>query len=149
MSEILSKLRPAKGAVKRRKRVGCGSGSGHGKTSTRGHKGSKSRSGSEYDYRFEGGQMPLYRRIPKRGFKNYRFKKFYEVLNVKDLNKFKENEEITPELLKQKGLIEGHYPVKILGKGDIKVSITVKAHKFSRAAIEKIEKKGGKVEVIT
>ncbi len=148
MSEILSMLRPPKGAVKRKKRVGCGPGSGHGKTSTRGHKGAKSRSGKEYDSRFEGGQMPLYRRIPKKGFSNYRFKKFYEIVNLKELNKFEENTEITPEFLKEKGLIEGRYPVKILGEGEIKVKLLVKAHKFSRSAREKIEKAGGKVEVL-
>lgn len=143
----LSELRPAVGATYKKKRVGCGPGSGHGKTSTRGHKGHKQRSGYRTKMGFEGGQMPLTRRIPKRGFVNI-FKKDYEIVNLFQLNKFKSDTIITPELLKEKGIIKGKGPVKILGQGEITEPIVVKAHAFSTKAEEKIIGAGGKVERI-
>jgi len=140
-------LKPAPGSHKKPKRVGRGPGSGHGKTSTRGHKGQKARSGGSVRRGFEGGQMPLQRRLPKRGFTNI-FRKQYSVVNVKDLAGFGDGEAITPESLKEKGLIKTRQPVKILGEGELTKKITVKAHKFSQTAIQKIEASGGKVEVI-
>ena len=143
----LSELKPAKGATKKPKRVGRGPGSGHGKTSTRGHKGHRQRSGFRAKLGFEGGQMPLVRRIPKRGFTNI-FRVDYEIVNVEVLSKFKPNTEVTPELLKEKGIIKGKHRLKILGNGDISHPLTVKAHKFSKSAREKILKAKGKVEQI-
>ncbi|TYP50325.1 50S ribosomal protein L15 [Thermosediminibacter litoriperuensis] len=144
----LHDLRPAEGSRKKPKRVGRGIGSGHGKTSTRGHKGQKARSGGGVRPGFEGGQMPLYRRIPKRGFTNI-FKKEYAIVNVKDLNVFEENTRVTPELLIEKGLIKQVKDgVKILGDGELKVKLEVAAHAFSSSAKEKIEAAGGKAEVI-
>ncbi|MDI3481402.1 MAG: large subunit ribosomal protein [Tepidanaerobacteraceae bacterium] len=144
----LHELFPADGSTKRAKRVGRGIGSGHGKTSTRGHKGQNARSGGGVRPGFEGGQMPLYRRIPKRGFTNI-FKKQYAVVNVNTLNKFEENTSVTPELLVQSGILKKIKDgVKILGKGELKVKLDVKAHAFSRSAKEKIESAGGKAEVI-
>ncbi|MCG0276118.1 MAG: 50S ribosomal protein L15 [Thermosediminibacteraceae bacterium] len=144
----LHDLRPAEGSRKKPKRVGRGIGSGHGKTSTRGHKGQNSRSGGGVRPGFEGGQMPLVRRIPKRGFTN-KFKKEYAIVNVKALNVFEENTRVTPELLKEKGLIKQIKDgVKILGDGELKVKLEVVAHAFSNSAKEKIEAAGGKVEVI-
>ncbi|ADL06928.1 50S ribosomal protein L15 [Thermosediminibacter oceani] len=144
----LHDLKPAEGSRKRPKRVGRGIGSGHGKTSTRGHKGQNARSGGGVRPGFEGGQMPLYRRLPKRGFTNI-FKKEYAIVNVKDLNVFEENTRVTPELLVEKGLIKQVKDgVKILGDGELKVKLEVVAHAFSGSAKEKIEAAGGKAEVI-
>lgn len=143
----LNKLRPARGATKRRKRLGHGPGSGRGKTSTRGHKGQQSRSGYRRKLGFEGGQMPLTRRIPKRGFVNI-FKKNYEIVNIHILGKLEPNTVVTPVLLKEKGIIKGNNKLKILGEGEITVPLTVKAHKFSKKAQEKITAAKGTVEKI-
>lgn len=144
----LHELKSPPGANKRAKRVGRGPGSGHGKTSTRGHKGQKSRSGGGVRLGFEGGQMPLQRRIPKRGFTNI-FKKEFALVNVKDLNIFADGTEVTPELLQAHGLIKKiNDGVKILGDGELERTLTVKAHKISKQAEEKVVAKGGKVEVI-
>lgn len=143
----LNELRPARGATKKPKRVGRGPGSGHGKTSTRGHKGHKQRSGFRTKRGFEGGQMPLVRRIPKRGFTNI-FKTEYEIVNVESLGKFTANTEVTPELLKERGIVKGKLKLKILGNGEISVPLKVKAHKFSKSAREKIVKAKGEVEQI-
>ncbi len=140
-------LKPAHGSTKKVKRVGRGPGSGHGKTSTRGHKGQNARSGGGVRRGFEGGQMPLQRRLPKRGFTNI-FKKHYAIVNLIQLDKFDDGQLITPEELRQKGIIRAGLPVKILGKGELTKKLTVKAHKFSRSVVEKIEALGGKVEVI-
>ena len=132
-----------------RRRVGRGMGSGLGKTSGRGEKGQKARSGVSIPAQFEGGQLPLYRRLPKRGFSNYDFKIKYAVINVSDLNKFDDGTEVTPELLKTTGILKNQLDgVKILGNGAIEKKLTVKAHKFSKSAIEKLEKSGCKIEVI-
>jgi large subunit ribosomal protein L15 len=144
----LEELKPAKGATKKAKRVGRGFGSGHGKTSTKGHKGQKARSGGVKPAGFEGGQMPLQRRIPKRGFTNI-FRKEYAVVNLSDLEKMAGPDPITPEALKQKGLIKDMKAgVKVLGMGELKSKLTVRAHKFSKSALDKIQAAGGKVEVI-
>lgn len=144
----LNELKSPPGANKGTKRVGRGPGSGHGKTSTRGHKGQKARSGGGVRPGFEGGQMPLQRRIPKRGFTNI-FKKEFAIVNVKDLNIFDDGTEVTPELLKANGLINSVKDgIKILGHGDLEKNLTVKAHKISKQAEEKVIAKGGKVEVI-
>jgi len=144
----LEELKAPPGANKRIKRVGRGTGSGHGKTSTRGHKGQKARSGGGVRPGFEGGQMPLQRRLPKRGFTNI-FKKQYAIVNVKDLNIFENGMEITPEVLIQVGLVKNVLDgVKILGEGDLEKQLIIKAHKASKQAIEKISAKGGRVEVI-
>ncbi|CDZ75241.1 50S ribosomal protein L15 [Peptoniphilus sp. ING2-D1G] len=145
----LHDLRPAEGGgVKAKKRVGRGIGSGLGKTSGRGHKGQNARSGGGVRPGFEGGQMPLFRRLPKRGFTNI-FAKQYSILNVEDLNVFEDGAEVTPEVLKEMGLIKKNNDgVRILGNGDLTSKITVKAHHFSKSAVEKIESAGGKIEVI-
>ncbi|MDD2621296.1 MAG: 50S ribosomal protein L15 [Syntrophomonadaceae bacterium] len=144
----LEDLKSPPGANKRIKRVGRGIGSGHGKTSTRGHKGQKSRSGGGVRIGFEGGQMPLQRRLPKRGFTNI-FKKEYAIVNVKDLNIFSDGTEVTPELLYNAGLVKKlKAGVKILGDGELEKKLLVKAHKISKQAEEKVTAKGGKVEVI-
>lgn len=144
----LSELKSPAGSNKNKKRVGRGIGSGHGKTSTRGHKGQKSRSGGGVRPGFEGGQMPLQRRLPKRGFTNI-FRKEYIVINVKDLNRFEDGTEVNPELLLEAGLIKSlKDQVKILGDGDLEKKLVVKAHKVSQQAQEKVAAKGGKVEVI-
>jgi len=143
----LHNLSPEKGAVKKRKRVGRGPGSGHGKTATRGMKGQKSITGFSQKRGFEGGQMPLHRRIPKRGFTNI-FKKEWQIVNIKDIAKLK-YDEITPEILENEGLIKDKNGlVKILGEGEIQKAFSVKAHAFSKSAKEKIEKAGGKVEIL-
>lgn len=145
----LHELKSPKGATKRIKRVGRGTGSGHGKTSTRGHKGQKSRSGGGVRLGFEGGQMPLQRRVPKRGFNNSVFKKRYAIVNVEDLNIFMDGAEITAEILQEVGLINKLYDgLKILGNGDLEKTITVKTNKISQQATDKITAQGGKVEVI-
>jgi len=149
-SDLLSlgKLKRIKGRDKRKKRVGRGPGSGHGKTSTRGHKGQMSRSGAKKRPWFEGGQMPLQRRVPKRGFTNI-FKKEYQIVNMSSLSKCKKEEPITPEVLKNLGLIKkGKEPVKILGEGELSSPLTVFANAFSKKAKEKIEASGGKAEVL-
>jgi large subunit ribosomal protein L15 len=142
----LNQLRPAAGARKRRKRVGCGPGSGHGKTSCRGHKGAGQHSASEYDSRFEGGQMPFYRRIPKRGFRQPG-RVEYAVVNLEDLAGLK-SDTVTVELLRERGLVRRGRPVKVLGQGEPGRALTVQAHAFSGSAKEKIEKAGGKAEVL-
>ncbi len=144
----LEELKPAKGATKKVKRIGRGVGSGSGKTSGKGHKGQKARSGGVKGAGFEGGQMPLQRRIPKRGFTNI-FRKEYAIVNLDDLAKAAGAEPVTPELLEQKGLISNMKDgLKVLGRGDLKAKLTVRAHKFSKSAIEKIRAAGGTAEVI-
>ncbi|MFA5634992.1 MAG: 50S ribosomal protein L15 [Anaerovoracaceae bacterium] len=144
----IHELRAPEGATKNPKRKGRGTGSGQGKTAGRGMNGQNSRSGGGTRLGFEGGQMPLYRRIPKRGFTNI-WKKEWEIVNVEALNAFDDGTEITPDLLLETGLakkvVDG---IKILGEGTLDKKITVKAHKFSKSAIEKIESAGGKAEVI-
>ena len=143
----LSTLRAPKKANEKRKRVGRGMGSGMGKTSTRGHKGQGSRSGSRLMRGFEGGQMPLHRRLPKRGFTNI-FRTEYTVVNVEQLGKLGEKN-ITLETLKSAGLVNGKNPlVKVLGNGELTSAITVQAHKFSKSAQEKITKAGGTAQVL-
>jgi len=144
----LDSLRPAKGSKHRRKIVGRGLGSGHGRTATRGSKGQKSRSGDgSKKIGFEGGQMPILRRVPKRGFNNP-FRKEYEIVNVDKLNKFNAGIEVTPEKLKEAGFVSQTKLVKILGVGDLKKALTVKAASFSKSAADKIKAAGGKAEVI-
>ena len=142
----LSTLRPPKGATAKRKRVGRGMGSGVGKTSTRGHKGQRSRSGSRMIRGFEGGQMPLHRRLPKRGFTNI-FRKEFAIVNLERLVELGEKT-ITPEVLHKARLAGKNDRIKILGDGELKSAITVHAHKFSKSAQEKIAKAGGKIEVL-
>ena len=145
----LHTMYPNDGATKTRKRVGRGPGSGLGKTSGKGHKGQNARSGGGVRPGFEGGQLPLFRRLPKRGFTNAKFKTTYAVLNLSDLNRFEEGSEITPELLKDMGILKNQLDgVKILGNGKLDKKITVKANKFSKTAKEAIETLGGKAEVI-
>ena len=136
--------------AKVRKRVGRGPGSGMGKTSTRGEKGQKARSGSSIPAWFQGGQSPLYRRIPKRGFSNARFKIKFATINLDDLNKFfKDGDVVTPEVLKEKGIIKKQYNgIKVLGNGELEKKLTIKAHRFSTKAVSKIESSGSKAEVI-
>ena len=142
-SVTLSNLAPAPGSHHRKKIVGRGVGSGHGRHATRGMKGQKSRRGDSVMTGFEGGQMPLLRRIPKRGF-NAPFPKKYQVLNIQDLETlFKPNSEVTPEYLKKEGILKRSLPLKILGQGEIKKSLKVSAHGFSKEARSKIEKAGG------
>ncbi len=145
----LNNLKPAKGATGSRKRVGRGPGSGMGKTSTRGEKGHKSRSGYRHRIGFEGGQMPLHRRIPKRGFTNARFKKEFAYVNLGTLEAFEAGTIVTPEVLLQKGMIKKVLDgVKVLAKGSLTKALTVQAHKFSAQAQEKIASLGGKAEVL-
>ena len=142
----LSTLRPAPGSRKAPKRVGRGPGSGHGKTASRGHKGQKSRSGGGVRAGFEGGQMPLQRRLPKRGFTNI-FKVEYQIVNVKDLQGFEAHTVITPQLLRETGRIRTlRKPVKILGKGELSVALIVQSDKFSESAKQKITAAGGTAE---
>lgn len=145
----LSNLGPAKGAKHSKKRVGRGQGSGHGKTAARGHKGAQSRSGYKRKRGFEGGQMPLHRRIPKRGFHNI-FRDEYAVVNLDTLaEQFDAGTEITVDLLREQGLVrKGAKRIKVLGRGDIAKALTVRAHKFSGKAAEKIAAAGGKAEVL-
>ena len=145
----LNSIVAPEGAKHDRKRVGRGVGSGLGKTSGRGHKGQNARSGGGVRPGFEGGQLPLFRRLPKRGFKNALFKVRYAVINLSDLDKFEEGAVVTPELLKEMGLIKKQLDgVKVLGNGKLTKKLTVKANKFSDAALREIEKIGGKAEVI-
>lgn len=144
----LQDLRPAPGTVREQKRIGRGTASGQGKSAGRGQKGQGSRTGGGTRPGFEGGQMPLYRILPKRGFKNL-FSKEYAEVNVSSLNSFEDGTEVTPELLKQKRLVKSSANnIKILGDGELTKKLTVKANKFTKTASEKIEKAGGKVEVI-
>jgi len=142
----LSNIRVPKKASENKKRVGRGMGSGMGKTSTRGHKGQRSRSGSRMMRGFEGGQMPLHRRLPKRGFTNV-FRQEYNIVNLEKLAGLGETT-INPDVLRKAGVISTKRPVKILGDGELKSAITVHAHKFSKSAQEKITKAGGKFEVL-
>ncbi|MEO8504454.1 MAG: 50S ribosomal protein L15 [Acidobacteriota bacterium] len=139
----LHELSPAKGSTQSRKRVGRGPGSGLGKTAGRGHKGQGSRSGSRMVPGFEGGQMPLVRRVPKRGFTNI-FRVEYVVVNLDQLGGL--GAEVTPELLREKGIVGGRKPIKVLGDGELKKAIKVVAHKFSKSARAKIEAAGGRCE---
>ena len=137
------------GAKHSKKRVGRGSGSGLGKTSGRGQKGQKARSGGSINPVFEGGQLPLYRRLPKRGFSNYPFKKEYAVIKLSDLNVFEDGTVVTPALLKEKGIVKKQLSgIKVLGEGQLDKKITVQAHKFSKSALDKINESGSKAEVI-
>jgi len=148
---ILNELRAPFGANKKKKRVGRGESSGLGKTSGRGHKGQKARSGGYHKVGFEGGQMPLVRRIPKRGFTNI-FKKSYALVNLADLNKLKDVKEIDMDVLVAKKLVKKSQRnkdgLKILANGNLEAALTIKANKFSKTAVEKIEKAGGKAVVI-
>ena len=144
----LSNLKPAKGSQKARKRVGRGLGSGHGKTSCRGHKGQNSRSGGGAPLGFEGGQMPLARRLPKRGFTNI-FKKRYALINITDLAIFGKDSIVDEVALVEKGLVGKVYDgIKLLGNGEIDKPITLKVHKWSKAAMDKIVAAGGKIEEV-
>ena len=137
------------GATHAKRRVGRGSGSALGKTSGRGQKGQKARSGGSINPVFEGGQLPLYRRLPKRGFSNYPFKKEYAVINLSDLNVFEDGTVVTPALLKERGIVKKQLSgIKVLGEGQLEKKLTVQAHKFSKSAIDKINESGSKAEVI-
>lgn len=145
----LNNITPTEGAFKERKRVGRGTGSGLGKTSGKGHKGQNARSGGGVRVGFEGGQLPLFRRLPKRGFSNAKFKIRYAVINLSDLEKFAEGTEVTPALLKEMGIVKNTLDgVKVLGNGKLTKKLTVKANKFSETAKKEIEALGGTIEVI-
>ncbi len=145
----LNEISPAKGAVKKRKRVGCGPGSGHGKTATRGHKGQNSRSGGGVPPWFEGGQMPLQRRLPKRGFTNI-FKVKYQVVNLDDLARFESGTKINRGVLIEAGLVKkASEPVKVLGRGELKVALEVEVDHISRSAAKAIRDAGGSVSLIS
>jgi large subunit ribosomal protein L15 len=147
MAISLSSLRPPQGQHHQRKRVGRGMGSGHGKTSSRGHKGQGSRAGTRFRPGFEGGQMPLQRRLPKRGFHNV-FRKRYAIVNVKQIALLGASS-VSPDLLLERGLIRKLYDgLKVLGEGELKAAVSVSAHQFSRSAREKIVQAGGKAEII-
>lgn len=142
----LHNLKPRPGAKHRTKRLGCGESSGHGKTSGKGHKGQKARSGGSIRLGFEGGQMPLIRRLPKRGFNNARFKKHYALINLDDLNDFEAGTVVNEKMLRESKHIRGHVVgLKILGRGELKHGLTIEADRFSDSAREKIEKAGGTV----
>ena len=144
----LNELRPPKRSTHARKRLGRGQGSGHGKTSGKGHKGQLSRSGGKSRLWFEGGQMPLQRRLPVRGFTNI-FRKEYAIVNLDKLNRFSDGTVVTPKLLKNVGIIKKEKSgIKILGNGDLERSLTIKAHRFSKSALVKIEKAGGRAVAI-
>ena len=145
----LSDLKPSEGSTKNKKRVGRGHGTGQGAQAGRGHKGAQSRSGFKFKRGFEGGQMPLHRRVPKRGFHN-QFRTEYAVVNLDVLaERFDAGTVITPELLRERGLIHGtRQPIKVLARGDVSKKLTVRAHKFSGKAAEKIAAAGGTVEVL-
>jgi large subunit ribosomal protein L15 len=141
-------LRPPRGANKRRKRIGLGRGSGHGKTATRGSKGQHSRAGSSLRPGFEGGQMPLHRRLPKRGFTNI-FKKRFAIVNLSDLERFTVDQAVTPDALLKLGIIKRvRDGLRVLGEGELKAPLSISAHHFSKSALDKIQKAGGKAEVI-
>ncbi len=144
----INTLKPARGANRKNKRVGRGIGSGHSKTATRGYKGQLSRSGTRMRPGFEGGQMPLHRRLPKRGFNNI-FRKEYLAVNLEKLAGFEAGAKVDPEVLKSRGLVKNlRDGLKILGVGELQHAIHVRAHKFSKSAVEKIQKVGGTIEVI-
>lgn len=144
----LHELKPVEGARNKRNRVGRGMSSGNGKTSGRGHNGQKSRSGGKIGLTFEGGQLPLFRSIPKRGFTNIN-RKDYAIVNVSALNRFDNGTEVTPELLIESGIVKNQKSgIKILGNGNLEKKLTIKAHKFSSSAVEAIEQQGGTHEVI-
>jgi len=144
----INDLSPVKGSKKKKKRIGRGAGSGHGKTACRGHKGQKSRSGGGPRPGFEGGQMPLQRRLPKRGFVNI-FKKHYNIINVEDLNRFEPNSTLNMEVLKEAGLVQKiKNGIKLLGNGEISHPVVISVDRVSKTAKEKIHAAGGKVEVI-
>jgi len=152
MTAILSSLKPAPGSRKNRKRIGRGPGSGHGKTATRGHKGQHSRSGAKFRAWFEGGQMPLQRRIPKFGFRN-KFRVTYQVINLADLETLQKNgklteETVAPEVLVNAGAVRKNYPVKVLGDGEISTALKISAHAFSKTAQEKIKAAGGTITIV-
>ena len=145
----LNELEKNVGATKKRKIVGRGRGSGLGKTSGKGHKGQNARSGGGVRPVFEGGQTPLFRRLPKRGFSNYEFKTTYATINVSDLKRFENGTLVSPALLKEVGLVKNQLDgIKVLGNGELNKKLTVQAHKFSETAVEKIEKSGSKIEVM-
>ena len=145
----LHELSPADGSKRDVKRIGRGHGSGQGKTAGKGHKGQNARSGGGVRVGFEGGQLPLFRRLPKRGFSNAKFKIRYATINLSDLERFAEGTEVTPTLLKEMGVIKNSLDgIKVLGNGKLTKKLNVKANKFSMTAKEKIEAAGGKVEVI-
>ena len=145
----LHTIKPNEGATQIRKRVGRGVGSGLGKTSGKGHKGQNARSGGGVRPGFEGGQLPLFRRLPKRGFSNAKFKVRYATINLSDLNRFEDGAVVTPELLKEMGLIKQQLDgIKVLGNGTLEKKLTVRAHKFSAKAQIGIESLGGKIEVM-
>jgi large subunit ribosomal protein L15 len=140
----LNELKPRPGAKHRVKRLGCGESSGHGKTSGKGHKGQKARSGGSIRLGFEGGQMPLIRRLPKRGFGNGAFRATYAIINLADLEKFDADAHVTEQVLREKGLLKGSVDgVKVLGHGELTKKLTVEADKFSASARQKIEQAGG------
>ena len=145
----LNELQRNIGATHAKKRVGRGPGSGLGKTCGRGQKGQKARSGASINPVFEGGQLPLYRRLPKRGFTNDKFKTVYAVVNLADLNRFEDGTVVTPALLKDAGLLKKQYDgVKVLGTGKLEHKLTIQANKFSASALQKITEAGSKAEVI-
>ena len=145
----LNNITPTEGAFKERKRVGRGTGSGLGKTSGKGHKGQNARSGGGVRVGFEGGQLPLFRRLPKRGFSNAKFKIRYAVINLSDLEKFAEGTEVTPTLLREMGVVKNSLDgIKVLGNGKLTKKLNVKANKFSETAKKEIEALGGTIEVI-
>jgi large subunit ribosomal protein L15 len=144
----LHELKTRPGSKHRVKRLGCGESSGHGKTSGKGHKGQKARSGGSIRLGFEGGQMPLIRRLPKRGFNNAAFKTSYALVNLGDLEQFAEGLHVTEDLLREKGLVNGRFDgLKILGRGELTKKLTVEADKFSESARQAIEKAGGSAVV--
>ena len=144
----LGELKPAAGSKKKRKRIGCGPGSGHGKTSTRGHKGTQARTGNTKNAWYEGGQMPLQRRLPKRGFTNI-FRVGYQVINLSDLDRFDANATVDIEALIDKGLVRNlKSPVKLLGDGELNKALTIKVHAVSKKAKEAVEKVGGQVNLV-
>lgn len=148
MATHIGTLRGPRGAHHRRKRIGLGMGTGHGKTATRGSKGQHSRTGSSLRPGFEGGQMPLHRRLPKRGFTNI-FKKRFAVVNLSDLGRFTAEQRITPDFLRRTGVVKKLGDgLKILGEGELKHPLEIQAHRFSKSALAKIQKAGGKAEVI-
>ena len=145
----LHELKPNEKAFKARKRVGRGPGSGLGKTSGKGHKGQNARSGGGVRPGFEGGQTPLFRRLPKRGFSNAKFKTVYAIINLSDLNKFEDGATVTPEILKEMGILKNQLDgVKVLGYGKLEKKLTIKANRFSISAVKAIEELGGKAEVM-
>jgi len=144
----LHNLRPRPGSRHRVKRLGCGESSGHGKTSGKGHKGQKARSGGSIRLGFEGGQMPLIRRLPKRGFNNAAFHRHYAIVNLDDLNAFKAGTVVNEQLLRESNLVRGHFAgIKILGNGELKHGLAIEADKVSAAAREQIEKAGGTITI--